>query len=60
LSELVADSFEHYAAIVGALAAARARLEALTKDWRTRAAGSSLFDAAGYARRFGALLETLV
>jgi predicted O-linked N-acetylglucosamine transferase (SPINDLY family) len=60
LGELIADSFEDYAAIVGALATDRARLETLTADWRARAAGSPLFDADAYARRFGALLETLV
>ena len=52
LPELIADSLQEYRAIAGALAADRARLDALTQRLRAGRAHSPLFDMEAYTRGF--------
>ena len=58
LAELVARDADDYVRIAAELAADRDRLAALRQGLRERMARSPLIDAAGYARRFQALLES--
>jgi predicted O-linked N-acetylglucosamine transferase (SPINDLY family) len=58
LAELVARDADDYVRIAAELAADRDRLAALRQGLRERMARSPLVDAAGYARRFQALLES--